>query len=387
MKILFCKWGNVCESDFEETCINLQYDIASFSEPINSKDYDTSYLKGLVDTLLNSKYDCIFSINFLPILSRASQLLHLPYICWIVDSPWFQLYSKTIYSEYNYIFTFDKYMFQELKVKIPNHVFHLPLGGNVRYFDKIIVTAQEKERFSADVSFVGSLYKEKHDYDKVELPEYLKGYLLGVMEAQLKIYGYNFIEDCLTNEIVKEFKCCANWLPIGEDYDITDRRIVADEFLGKKCCELERYRMVQLLANKFKFKLFTTSDTNMLSNIKNMGVVDTRCELPKVYKSCKININTTMRTIRTGISQRVLDIMATGSFVLTNYQKELEEIFEIGKEIVVYKSEKEMIEKIKYYLDNEEERLLIAKNGYKKVKNNYSSEKQVAKIFKIVFGI
>lgn len=35
---------------------------------------------------------------------------------------------------------------------------------------------------------------------------YLKGYLDGLIEAQLKVYGYNFLEECITEEIVEEFK-------------------------------------------------------------------------------------------------------------------------------------------------------------------------------------
>ena len=37
-----------------------------------------------------------------------------------------------------------------------------------------------------------------------ELTEYTRGYLEGIIEAQLKVYGYNFIKETLSEEMVKK---------------------------------------------------------------------------------------------------------------------------------------------------------------------------------------
>jgi spore maturation protein CgeB len=84
-----------------------------------------------------------------------------------------------------------------------------------------------------------------------------------------------------------------------------------------------------------------------------------------------------LRSITTGIPQRVFDIMAAGGFVISNYQLEIEELFEIGKEIVVYDTLKDLKEKIRYYLEHEEEREQIAYNGYLKVKNTHSLDNKL----------
>ena len=74
---------------------------------------------------------------------------------------------------------------------------------------------------------------------------------------------------------------------------------------------------------------------------------------------------------------RIWDILGAGGFVLTNYQSEIPEYFEIGKDLEVFSSQEELLQKIDYYLKHEEERQQIAKNGYRKAKEKYSLELRV----------
>ena len=57
---------------------------------------------------------------------------------------------------------------------------------------------------------------------------------------------------------------------------------------------------------------------------------------------------------------------------MTNYQTELSDYFEIGVDLEAYSSMDELIDKCSYYLQHEEERASIARNGYEKVKANHS---------------
>lgn len=89
-------------------------------------------------------------------------------------------------------------------------------------------------------------------------------------------------------------------------------------------------------------------------------------------------------SIRDDINMRVFEVLGTGSFLLTNWLPTLEELFENGVDLVTYKSYDEMIEKAKYYLENDEEREKIALNGYlKNIKNNLYTHR-IEKIKSIV---
>ncbi len=105
-------------------------------------------------------------------------------------------------------------------------------------------------------------------------------------------------------------------------------------------------------------------------------------ELIEKYKSSKIALNFTKGKI--GFSLRVFQILGTKTFLLSEYCKDLEKLFEKGKHLDWFKDDKELIEKINYYLNNDEIREKISLEGYKKVKKEYTWDKIMNKIIKIV---
>jgi spore maturation protein CgeB len=230
------------------------------------------------------------------------------------------------------------------------------------------------ERYAADVSFVGSLYTEKCKYNGMEenLPPYLRGYVNGIMEAQLKVYGYNFIQEALPDAMIQALKQSIGWFPLGSDYRENDRAIIAQEYIGVKCSELERRRLLSALGKKLPVHLYTLSDTSELVGVINRGPAHSRLDMPMIFKCSKINLNITAKTIRSGLSQRVFDVLGAGGFLIMNYQSEIPEYFEVGKDLDVYDSEEDLLNKCEYYLEHEAERLEIARNGYEKVKKMHT---------------
>ncbi|MDO8609185.1 MAG: glycosyltransferase [bacterium] len=65
-------------------------------------------------------------------------------------------------------------------------------------------------------------------------------------------------------------------------------------------------------------------------------------------------------------SARDFRVTAAGGFLLTEYVRGMESLFEIGKECETYRTPEECYEKIKYYLTHDEERKQIAENGYQR---------------------
>jgi spore maturation protein CgeB len=53
-----------------------------------------------------------------------------------------------------------------------------------------------------------------------------------------------------------------------------------------------------------------------------------------------------------------------GGFLLTGYVENLESYYKLDKEIVSFENTKELIEKLRYYIEHEEERQTIAQAGY-----------------------
>ena len=107
MKIIFCRWKSICEDGITNAIKRLGYTLVPFDRNFESVDYDTDYLDALAKVIQdNPDADCVFSVNFQPIIARTCKVLKLPYISWTVDCPQFQLYSETIDYPTNRIFLF-----------------------------------------------------------------------------------------------------------------------------------------------------------------------------------------------------------------------------------------------------------------------------------------
>lgn len=386
MKVIFCRWKSICEVGIDNALKRLGFDVVYMNRAFKSVDYDEEYLKELAALIQQTKdVLCVFSVNFQPIIARTCKVFKLPYLSWTVDCPSFQLYSETIRYETNRIFVLDRMQHDKFSPMNPDCIFHLPMGCDVPTWDNVRVTAEEHKRYDCDISFVGSLYSEKCRYNEIEkdLPDYIRGYVDGLINAQLNVYGYNFIEDSISDDFAEEFKKYAAWEPLGEDYAEDIKGIVADTYIGYKCTEQERIRTLAAISEYFDMDLWTLSDTSMLPKVHNHGGADSNTMMPQIIKCSKINLNMTNRPIKTGLPLRIFDLMGAGGFVISNYQAEIPEIFIPDEDIVLYDSIPDLLNKIGYYLEHDEERKQIAKNGYEKVKMCHSYDIRLAQMFRM----
>ena len=206
MNILFYRYGSICEPDIIQSLKGLGNNVDEITVEIYNKDFTPSEgVRLLTDTLFAHSYDFIFSINFYPFISEVCNIFHLRYICWTVDSPIAELYSSAICNPWNRIFLFDRAQYNTFHPYNPDCIFYLPLASNPsRWFSVIqAATSSDISRFTGDISFVGSLYTEKCSlYELSCLPDYLHGYLDSIMLAQSKVYGYNFLEELLSDTLV-----------------------------------------------------------------------------------------------------------------------------------------------------------------------------------------
>ena len=387
MNILFYRYNSICEPDIIAVMKRLGHTVTEITEEMRNKELGARGQMNLVSAALKKQESqIVFSINFFPVVSEVCNIFHIPYVCWIVDSPVMELYSHSVRNGWNRIFLFDYALYEEFRPENPKGIFYLPLGADYARLDPLLesITKEDREKYSAEVSFIGSLYTEKCPYNRLKEESWMKGYLDGVIEAQLKVYGYNFLEECITDEILQQFQEKVPFYQFPEKANHNDRAAMAHLYLGNKVTEQERLRLLKRVSEEFPLDLYTASDFSPLPKANYRGLARTTTEMPKIFHLSKINLNFTSKPIRTGIPLRLWDILGAGGFALTNYQSEIPEYFEVGKDLDIYASEEELVEKIKYYLEHEEERAEIARNGYQKAKENYSLELRVKQILQIV---
>lgn len=391
MKILLYRYGSICEPDIISGFEELGFEVTQITKEMENKNFVFSEsVKYVSHFLLEHPHDCVFSINFFPQISEVCNIFHIPYICWIVDSPVLELFTKSIQNSCNKVFIFDREQYLEIAPLNPRNIFHFPLAVNVENKQFVIkhASAKMRQKYSSELSFVGSLYTEKNPYDALQnAPDFLYGFLDGIMEAQLHVYGYYFIEELLTDEIVDQFKkYYPDFYHSPFENFLSDKKVLSQYYIGNKITTLERIRTFQILSQNFSVDIYTRSNTTSLPHIHNHGFAKTFSEMPVIFHESKININTTSKAIRSGIPLRVFDIMGCEGFVLSNFQNELTELFETENEFDSYENMEELIDKTNYYLTHEKMRKEIAHNGFEKVRDNFNYPLRLAQLMELAYA-
>ena len=290
--------------------------------------------------------------------------------------------SEISVTEFSYLIIISIHSFM---TKTPIAFFIFPLAANVARWDGILHSAASKPSY--DVSFVGSLYNEKSVYPYLPLSCKDREICDQLLSTRTPLSGLYQTEDALTPQIVTAFKKADdNFYTLPDAFTDTDAFVAANYYLGMELSSRDRISLLGSLSEEFDVHLFTRSDASSLPKVHCHGGVSTHTEMPFVFQQSKINLNITMCSIQTGLSQRIYDILGCGGFLLTNYQGEIPEYFEIGKDLDCYESIAECHEKIAYYLANEDLRLEIANNGYQKIKAMHTYQIRIARILKIILA-
>ena len=76
-----------------------------------------------------------------------------------------------------------------------------------------------------------------------------------------------------------------------------------------------------------------------------MGAAGYKKEVPNIYRASDINIDINRIYQSEIVTMRVFDVLACGGFVFAEYAEDLETLFRIDEEIVVYRTQKELLQK------------------------------------------
>lgn len=382
-RILYIYSDRITLNDIPWGLIEIGRDVEIYDQVVSLQHFDENEYQTLYEYLRLHDYGIVIMHNFSVMVSEVCEVLQLKYISWVFDSPLVDLYTKSFYNKCNYIFVFDKKQYERLLQRGNAHLYYLPLAVNVNRMSAIQITEEDEKKYTCDISFVGNLYTENvfDTYSSkvpahihVKMVEYMKQHVLK-WEKDHTVFG--MLDDCDVKELTEIFH-------LGDWVDLDPAYYLEVQFLTRKMAEIERVCILNALALDHKVTLYTGDRTDMLENVTVCGYISYEEDAPKVFQLSKINLNITLRSIETGVPQRIFDIMGAGGFVISNYQEELEELFIPDVEIVLFHNVTELVEKVNYYLQNEKERLRIAMNGYLKVKSQYTYDKKMEAILDII---
>lgn len=388
MKVLYMVWDAFASEDIRDEMVRRGYEVDRFW--INRKEniYSNPRIEQeIIKTMEGKDYDFVFSWNYFPVVAIACSVCRVRYAAWAYDSPLVSLWHCSVVSPYNYIFIFDKADYLDLKARGINTIYYLPLAANVERYDSYQMDEEIEEAYQIPISFVGSTYTEnKYKSYKTLLRwmnDYTKGYVSGLIEAQKKVYGNLLIEDMLSEDIVAELKKVIG-MGAAEDCDFSFEKYVGQVQIPQLITAAERQEVLAMLSERYPMHLYTHKKTPSLPNIINRGYAANKWESCYIFRCSKINLNITLRSIRTGMPLRIFEIMGSGGFLLTNLQTDFLDYFEPGVDFAYYDSYEDLLRKTEYYLTHEEERKQIARNGYEKVKKYHTFRNRFDTMMKVM---
>lgn len=394
MRILYYDWDEFNGEDCRDAMKRLGHQVDVFKLNMNGFDL-TPEIEGKIKELVTKTevdgkryYDLLYSFDFFPNISEACQKYDIPYVSWVFDCPHYTLDSHVTNNPVNRIFVFDKVLYQNMVNKGVKTINYSPLGVNEKRLGELCQKLDKETggeiAYEHDVSFLGNLYDNEYNfYDQVNfLPPVLKGYTDAVIKAQERVFGADFFteEEIYPYEKVKELRQYIQFEQTGK-YEIDYDGVMLD-ILRKKVTVNERRNILTEMGKRFNTVLYTSPGTKPIEGVCDLGLASYNEKMPRVFHRSKVNLNITLRSILSGVSLRVIDILAAGGFLITNYQAEIAECFEDGVDLVMAYTPEDMIQKTAYYLQHEDERKEIALNGQKKVFENFAYTKLLQDILK-----
>jgi spore maturation protein CgeB len=245
----------------------------------------------------------------------------------------------------------------------------LPCNSGLDPMNLPDITDEEREKYGCDVSFVGESMTIKHNpyFQFILNFSNLVKHMDDVINAQAAGFTKNILTKTYEQGDLKKFSSrhIVEYVKLLDDRDL-------DFALGCEASGRIRKRLLSLLSPAFKVKVFGDDHWRQIEIgfLKAHPATDYWTETPKVYKLSKVNLNIS-KTFFAGTVQRVFDIVYCGGFCLTDYRDDVNKWFEPGKEIETYSDENEFVEKVRYYLEHENERKDIQERGHKRLLNEH----------------
>lgn len=403
MKVLFFEWNAFMQKGIQSAMkrLGIKYDVYRYI--FTDWDKDDAFVDKFEKEVRNGGYDTVFSVNFSPLIADVCNSCEVHYISWVYDCPLHIRRTETLQYNCNDIYFFDRQQALKYRNDGVTGSHHLTLAVDTGLFgaEKTLSMMHTPGFYNCDVSLLGQLYKSDYEYLLGPLPLYYRGYLEGVLSAQMKLAGGYILDEMITDSLMEQLNV---WYKKSYNIDTENAsekvmggrsafikseiksegaKVKKEELTYAMCCEAtgrDRFMALALLQNRCRVNLYSSDKNEKLNFVNNMGYADYYTQMPQIFAGSRVNLNISLKAIQSGIPLRILDIIGSGGFVISNIQTELFEYFEPDVDIVMYEDMKDLIQKTLYYIEHEQERMAIVKRSVQKVKEAFSFDERIKKM-------
>ncbi len=361
-----------------------------FIKKINKKIMNNDTYEKILDLVLNERYSVSNNIS--------KELAKKDYVCTeliynfkILQNKWLKQYGNKNLK--------DEVIFQQINFYNPDVLFI----GDINLLDKKFINKIRKITKIKLILCFHCAPISKKIYNNLDYADAIitctKGY-----------------KDKISNKLTKDTFLMQHAFKVNENLDFTKKRDIDVSFLGSlflnNKLHLTRVEIIYKLIKNFEnsyvainFARYFLADLILLildSVIKFTFIKNIKMfykiiyiflfskkplfgkDMLNIIKKSKILINKHIEDTEYAGNMRLFEATGSGSMLITDYKKDLENLFVVDEEIIVFNNNDELFDLINYYLKNDEIRLKIAKNGYKKTFDVHNYHNRVKKLDKFI---
>jgi spore maturation protein CgeB len=106
-------------------------------------------------------------------------------------------------------------------------------------------------------------------------------------------------------------------------------------------------------------------------------------DIPKIMRSSRISLNFANSKGDNQLKARVFEVPGAGGFLLSEAAKHIENYYEVGEEIDIFRDDQELVKKLRHYLKHKSERDRIANNGFDRTQQDHTYEERFKHILNV----
>ncbi|OXM17584.1 spore maturation protein cgeB [Paenibacillus herberti] len=242
---------------------------------------------------------------------------------WFTDDPYYSDITRSLAPHYDYVFTLESNCVEFYRQLGCQNVFYLPLGVNPAEFRP----RNPDLSLRREISFVGSAYHKRVDFFNQITP-----YLL-----------------------TRDVSITGLWWDRLNDYKLMQSRVRAGQWMGP---------------------LETAATYNGAKIVINMH---------RAHDDETFNSNNESQLTAISPNPRTFEISACGTLQLTDIRDDLARFYVPGVEIDTYSSPQELVQKLDYYLNNEEARQAIALRAMYRTMKEHTYAHRLTTMLSVMF--
>lgn len=220
----------------------------------------------------------------------------------------------------------------------------------------------------------------------------------------------NTIVFCWDMQYLDDFKVPAYYLSTGIDFELYKQDYSEIElplskilFAGRPLTDRRERIIAQVVKNFPQMLDIYCFESHFEQSVQNMiqkgyldekeaeeykkcykGFLPDEKHLAAAYHRAEMILNITLEQGFSSMNSRVLEALATGSFLISDYVEDTAKYFEDGKDLILYKNTDELLNFISKYMANPSERAKIKGNAVKKIELNHTLLSRAEVILKTI---